>query len=101
MASTQCTPLAGISGWTQEFIDKLNEGWITSAEQVVELAATPQGLTALGEHLSITTRHARQLVEAAGVRLDVDAVATSRQRARPRKYRVAGLPSGDPPEEPV
>ena len=80
MSSTRETLLAGIPGWTQDLIDQLNEGWITSAEQVVELAATPQGMAALSEHLGISDRHAQQLVEAACVRLDLDTIA-SRRRA--------------------
>lgn len=94
MTNTQGTALAGITGWTQEFIDKLNEGWITSAEQVAELAATAQGLAALSEHLGITERHARRLVEAACLRLDLDAVAASKRRAAARNR-----PRGAPPEE--
>ena len=80
MRSTRETLLAGIPGWTQELIDRLNEGWITSAEQVAELAATAHGMAALGEHLGISDRHAQQLVEAACVRLDLDTIA-SRRRA--------------------
>jgi len=79
MIDMQGTLLTGISGWTQELIDKLNEGWITSAEQVVELAATPQGLAALGEHLGICERDAQRLVEAACVRLDLDTIASRRR----------------------
>ena len=80
MSSTRETLLAGIPGWTQDLIDRLNEGWITSAEQVVELAATPHGMAALSEHLGISDRQAQQLVEAACVRLDLDTIA-SRRRA--------------------
>ena len=82
MTSTQGTPLAGIPGWTQDLIERLNEGWITSTEQVAELGATPQGIAALSEHLEISEPDARRLVEAACARLDVDAVAASRLRAR-------------------
>jgi len=80
MIDIQGTPLTGIPGWTQEFIDTLNESWITSAEQLVELAATPQGLAALRQHLGISEHHAHRLVEAACVRLDLDTIA-SRHRA--------------------
>jgi len=80
MSSTRETLLAGIPGWTQDLIDRLNEGWITSAEQVVELAATPHGMAALSEHLGISDSDAQQLVEAACVQLDLDTIA-SRRRA--------------------
>lgn len=94
MTNTQGTALAGITGWTQEFIDKLHEGWITSAEQVAELAATAQGLSALSEHLGISARHARRLVDAACLRLDLDTVAASKRRAAARKR-----PRAVPPEK--
>ena len=82
MSNTQGTLLDGIPGWTQELIEKLNEGWITSAEQVVELAATPHGMAALTEHLEIPEWQVRSLLDAACARLDVDAVATSERRTR-------------------
>ena len=79
MSSTHETQLAGIPGWTQDLIDRLNEGWITSAEQVAELAATPHGMAALSEHLGISDGHAQQLVEAACARLDLDTIAARRR----------------------
>jgi hypothetical protein len=94
MTSTQATPLAGIPGWTQEFIGRLKEGWITSAEQVADLAATPQGLAALREHLDITGRQARRLVAAARARAGLGAVAAAKRRTASHK-RMRKLP----PEE--
>ncbi len=81
MSSTEGTFLAGIPGWTQDLIDRLNEGWITTAEQVVELAGTPHGMAVLSEHLGISDSHAHRLVDAACARLDLDMVA-SRRRTR-------------------
>lgn len=94
MTSTHATPLAGIPGWTREFIDKLNEGWITSAEQVVDLAATPRGLAALSEYLGVTGRHARRLVAAACLRASPDSVAAAKRRSASHKRRRE-----PPPEE--
>lgn len=82
MSNTQGTRLDGIPGWTPDLIDRLNEGWITTAEQVVELAATADGIAALTEHLEIPEWQARSLVDAACARLDLDAVAASARRAR-------------------
>jgi hypothetical protein len=79
MSSTRETQLAGIPGWTQDLIHRLNEGWITSAEQVAELAATSHGMAALSEHLGISDGHAQQLGEAACVRLDHDTIASRRR----------------------
>jgi hypothetical protein len=90
MSSNQGTPLDDIPGWTRDLIDRLNEGWITAAEQVVELAATAQGMAALAEHLEIPEWHARALVDAACARLDVDAVAASTRRTRGDLHSPAG-----------
>ena len=79
MIGTQGTLLTGIPGWTKELIDKLNEGWITTAEQVVELGATPEGLAALSEHLGIPASRALRLVDAACLRIDLDMVAYKRR----------------------
>jgi len=79
MSSNRETLLAGIPGWTHDLIDRLKEGWITSAEQLAELAATPHGMAALAEHLGISDHHAQQLVDAACVQLDLDTVASRRR----------------------
>jgi len=79
MSSTQGTLLAGIPGWTQDLIERLNEGWITTAEQVVELAGTPHGMAVLSEHLGISDGHAQRLVDAACARLDLDTIVAKRR----------------------
>ena len=59
------TPLDGVPGWTPEYVERLAKAWITSAEQVVALSATPGGVRSLAEQLGVSEDEARDLVEAA------------------------------------
>lgn len=59
------TPLDSIEGWTPEMISRMKEVWITTAEQVVALAATERGLRSLSEQLQVDIEQARQLYLAA------------------------------------
>jgi hypothetical protein len=73
------TPLTNVPGWTQEHVDRLAQSWITSAEQVVAVSATPGGLRSLAEQLGVSEDEAQPLVEAArntlrpGVRAEMEA----------------------------
>ncbi len=49
----------------EEYTSRLREVWITSAEQLVALAATTGGITSIAEQLRINEDRARQLVESA------------------------------------
>ena len=59
------TPLRGVPGWTDEHVERLAQAWITTAEQVVAISATPGGLRSLAEQLAASEDEARPLVEAA------------------------------------
>lgn len=59
------TPLDSIEGWTPEMISRMKDVWITTAEQVVALAATERGLRSLSEQLQVDIEQARQLYLAA------------------------------------
>ena len=73
------TSLHDIPGWTKEHVERLAPAWITSAEQVVALGATPGGLRSLAEQLGVSEDEAGALVEAArnalqpGVRAEMEA----------------------------
>ena len=72
------TPLHDVPGWTQEHVERLAQAWITSAEQVVAVSATPGGLRSLAEQLGVSADDAQPLVEAArdslqpGVRAEME-----------------------------
>ena len=62
-------PLDSIEGWTPEKISRMKEVGITTAEQVVALVATENGLQLLSEQLQVDIEKARQLYSAARDRL--------------------------------
>jgi hypothetical protein len=59
------TPLRDVPGWTDEYVERAEQAWITTAEQVVALDATPGGLRSLAEQLGVSEDEARPIVEAA------------------------------------
>jgi hypothetical protein len=59
------TPLDSIPGWTPEKVSRMKDVGITTAEQVVAVAATKQGLQSLSEQLQVNIEEARQLYLAA------------------------------------
>jgi hypothetical protein len=59
------TPLDSIEGWTPEKVSRMKDVWITTAEQVVALAATERGLRSLSEQLQVDIEEARRLYLAA------------------------------------
>ena len=67
------TPLDSIQGWTPEKVSRMKDVWITTAEQVVALAATEKGLQSLSEQLQVDIEEARQLYLAARDRLSPEA----------------------------
>lgn len=80
------TPLEQISNWSQDNISKAKESWITSAEQVVALAAIPTGVHSLSEQLGISEDETLELVNSARQALpperlaEMDAPVDSRNR---------------------
>ena len=62
-------PLEAIPGWPEAQINKLKKRWITTAEQVVAIGATPDGLHSLARQLSVTEDEINQLVSLARTRL--------------------------------
>jgi hypothetical protein len=67
------TPLDLVDGWTADYVSKMNEVWITTAEQVVALGATDGGVRAISEQLRIESDAARKLLDAARASVPVAA----------------------------
>jgi hypothetical protein len=86
------TPLSEVPGWTDDYIRQLRNVWITSAEQVVALAATPGGLSSLAEHLGITDSEADRLRDAARSALPEQEVAELETPADTYQYGTGALP---------
>jgi hypothetical protein len=80
------TPLTGVPGLSEDVVRKLKGRWITSADQLVALAASPQSLKSLATELGIDEGETKRMVHAARSVLDP---ATSAALDRPvdtRKY---------------
>ena len=63
MDARDSIPLSEIKGWTEALVQKLADRWITTAEQVVGMATTDQGVTSLATELGVTPRKVQQLVK--------------------------------------
>jgi hypothetical protein len=65
MAWEEGTPLSAAAGWSQDLIDKLAGSWITTAEQVAGMGATPDGVRTLAAQLDIQETAANRLIDSA------------------------------------
>ena len=61
--------LEAIPGWPKAQVNKLKQRWITTAEQVVAIGATPDGLHSLARQLSVSEDEIKQLISLARIRL--------------------------------
>lgn len=59
------TPLTAVDGWTAALVAKMSSAWVTTAEQLVGIAATAGGLASLAELLEADQDQVRRLVDAA------------------------------------
>ena len=72
------TSLHDVPGWTAEHVERMAQAWITTAEQVVAISSTPDGLHSLAEQLGVSEDEARPLVGTArgalrpGVRAEME-----------------------------
>jgi hypothetical protein len=96
MDATSPTPLRNVPGWSDSEIRKLAESWITTAEQVVGAAATPEGLQALAEHLGVSKTRVQQLVALARNCLAPEDAARLAQPADTSQFGLGAL--GPPPD---
>lgn len=90
------TPLENIQEWPKELVQRLQQSWITSAEQVVAVSATPGGLRSLAQQLKVSEDEAARLVSAVRAHLDPAVVA---QLAQPVDTRTQGLGALRPPSD--
>ena len=57
------TPLESLPDWSEDLIARAKNAWITTAEQVVAVSATPRGIRSLAEQLDVPEDEARRLVD--------------------------------------
>ena len=89
------TSLHDVPGWTQEHVERLAQAWITSAEQVVAVSATPGGVHSLAEQLEVPEDEAQRLVEAARNALQPGVRAEMEEPVDPSEYGL-GVPRRPP-----
>ena len=87
------TPLHEVPGWSQEHVRRLAQAWITTAEQVVALSATPGGLQSLAEQLGVSEDEARRLVDTARTALEPGVRAEMETPVDTSEYGL-GVPPG-------
>jgi hypothetical protein len=85
-------PLDSIPGWTPEKVSRMKVVGITTAEQVVAIAATEEGLQSLSEQLQVDIEEARQLCSAARDRLPPEARQELDQPADTTDFGRGALP---------
>jgi hypothetical protein len=63
------TPLKDVPGWSVDQVARMGKAWITTAEQVVALSATPGGIRSLSEQIGVSEEKGTQLVNFARAKL--------------------------------
>lgn len=86
------TPLAGVTGWSSEQVQRLAEVWITTAEQVVALAATPGGVTSLAQQLGTAEHTVDDLLERARAAVPPERRAELDTPVDPSEFGTGALP---------
>jgi hypothetical protein len=89
-------PLTEVPGWSPAHAEALAKNWITTAEQVVGMAATPGGVEALAQEVGVPEETMRALDDLARSAL---APSVARGLAKPvdaSEYGLGALPPDEP-----
>lgn len=92
MSASDGTPLATVPGWTGGLVERLAGHWVSTAEQVVGMAATPSGVGGLAELLGVSPAATRKLVAAAKAALPAGRAAALGRPADASGYGLGALP---------
>ena len=85
------TPLEQVPSWSEDQVARMKESWITTAEQIVAVSATQDGVRSLAEHLAISEDKMRRLVDSARATLDPSERAVLEQRNDTRESGLGAL----------
>jgi hypothetical protein len=85
-------PLAEVPGWSPAHAESLAKSWITTAEQVVGMAATPGGVQSLAKEIGISEEAMRALVDAARSALAPSVARGLAEPADTSQYGLGALP---------
>jgi hypothetical protein len=92
MSSHEGTPLTVIPGWKKAYAKKLADRWITTAEQVVGIGATPEGVQTLAHQLGVSSEEAQRLLERARDALPPTVAAELEKAVDTSEYGLGALP---------
>jgi len=90
-------PLDGLPEWSEDIVANLRGVGITTAQQVVAIAATSDGIHSLTEQLDLSENDVRQLVESARASLTSEELS---ELEAPVDTGEFGLGAQPPPEDP-
>jgi hypothetical protein len=89
---TSETPLSAVSGITASVLKQLRKRWIESADQLVALGATSDGVHALAQELEIDAAEVARLIAHARAALHPDAAAVAERPVDTRRYPLGATP---------
>lgn len=87
------TDLGGVAGWPQAVRERLAASWITSAEQVVAIAATVGGVRSLAVQAQVSEAQMHDLVRTATDHLPAE---VAQRLSRPADTTQFGLGARPP-----
>ncbi len=90
------TPLSTVDGWSADHVKKMQDVWITTAQQVVALGATEGGIPALSRQLGISPERARELLDAASAALTPDERSELSRRSDTSNLGLGAFPPDQP-----
>jgi len=73
--------LGTVPGWSSKHVEILESNWITTANQVVAIAATASGLSHMAEQLGVNDREMKKLVDLARQALPSEVAADLEREA--------------------
>ncbi len=94
MSMRDGTPLLSVPGWSRTHTEGLAKSWITTAEQVVGVAATPAGLDSLARQAGVSDTKMQGLIEAARKALPPAVAASLSQPVDASQYGLGALATG-------
>lgn len=92
------TPLERVPGWSRDHVARMKNSWITSAEQVVALGATPHGLRSVAQQLHVSEQEAKRLLDSARAQLPPEVLAEMEAEVDTSDYGLGVMPPWE--EEP-
>jgi len=91
--------LAGLGIWPPETLKRLSGRWITTAEQLVAIAATDGGMSALAEQTGLTLQVLEPLLDRTRGALPASVRATLSKPADTSRFTTGAIPPPDKPED--